>query len=72
MESAIDNKLKLMGVSLRQHIDLAKELNLNFVAKLLSMAAIEIDMNLHKISQQELDALCACVEGRSDSFCRKP
>ena len=71
MESNVDTKLKFMERSLREHIDVAKELNLNFAAKLLRMAAIEIEMNLHAISEQEMDALCACVEGRLQLFCRK-
>ncbi len=62
MESTVDHKLKSMGRSLREHIDLAKELNLGFAAKLLRMAALEIEMHRHDISQQELDALCAYAE----------
>ena len=60
--TTIDAKLDLMARSLQEHINLAKELNLNFVAQLLTMTAMEIRINLHRISQQEIDTLCACAE----------
>jgi hypothetical protein len=59
MSNTIDDKLDLMARSLQEHINLAKELNLNFIAQLLTMTAMEIRMNLHRISQQEMDSLCA-------------
>jgi hypothetical protein len=59
MNNTIDDKLDLMARSLQEHINLAKELNLNFIAQLLTMTAMEIRMNLHRISQQEMDSLCA-------------
>jgi hypothetical protein len=62
MKSTIDAKLDLMARSLQEHIDLAKELNLNFVAQLLTMTAMEIRINLHGISQHEMDTLCAAAE----------
>jgi hypothetical protein len=62
MKSTIDAKLDLMARSLQEHINLAKELNLNFVAQLLTMTAMEIRINLHRISQAEMDTLCACAE----------
>jgi hypothetical protein len=62
MKSTIDTKLDLMARSLQEHINLAKELNLSFVAQLLTMTAMEIRINLHRISQQEMDLLCACAE----------
>jgi len=55
----IDRKLDLMARSLQEHINLAKELKLNFVAQLLTMTAMEIRINLHRISEQEIDTLCA-------------
>ena len=64
MKSNIDAKLDLMERSLREHINLAKELNLNFVAQLLTMTAMEIRINLHRISQQEMETLCAWAEPR--------
>ncbi len=64
MSNTIDDKLDLMARSLQEHINLAKELNLNFVAQLLTMTAMEIRMNLHRISQQEIDTLCARAEAR--------
>ena len=67
MKSTIDAKLDLMARSLQEHINLAKELNLNFVAQLLTMTAMEIRINLHRISQQEMDMLCACAEPQSPS-----
>ena len=45
MSSTIDHKLDLMARSLQEHINLAKELNLNFVAQLLTMTAMEIRIN---------------------------
>jgi hypothetical protein len=65
MKSTIDAKLDLMARSLQEHINLAKELNLNFVAQLLTMTAMEIRINLHRISDQEIDTLCASAEQRS-------
>ena len=59
MKNTIDRKLDLMARSLQEHINLAKELNLNFVAQLLTMTAMEIRINLHGISDQEIDTLCA-------------
>lgn len=61
MTSTIDRKLDLMARSLQEHINLAKELNLNFVAQLLTMTAMEIRINLHRISDQEIDTLCAAA-----------
>ena len=63
MTSTIDHKLDLMARSLQEHINLAKELNLNFVAQLLTMTAMEIRINLHRISEQEIDTLCAAAAG---------
>ena len=65
MKNTIDRKLDLMARSLQEHINLAKELNLNFVAQLLTMTAMEIRINLHRISDQEIDSLCASAERRS-------
>ena len=61
MTNTIDRKLDLMARSLQEHINLAKELNLNFVAQLLTMTAMEIRINLHRISDQEIDTLCAAA-----------
>ena len=62
MKSTLDAKLDLMARSLQEHINLAKELDLNFVAQLLTMTAMEIRINLHRISQQEMDTLCAVAD----------
>jgi len=67
MSSTIDHKLDLMARSLQEHINLAKELNLNFVAQLLTMTAMEIRINLHRISEQEMDTLCARAEQQAQS-----
>jgi hypothetical protein len=64
MKSTIDRKLDLMARSLQEHINLARELNLDFVAQLLSMTAMEIKLKLHGISEQEIDTICARVVGR--------
>jgi hypothetical protein len=65
MTNTIDRKLDLMARSLQEHINLAKELNLNFVAQLLTMTAMEIRINLHRISDQEIDTLCAAAADHS-------
>ena len=65
MKSAIDRKLDLMARSLQEHINLAKELHLDFVAQLLTMTAMEIKLKLHGISEQEIESICARAEGRS-------
>ena len=67
MSNTIDDKLDLMARSLQEHINLAKELNLNFVAQLLTMTAMEIRINLHRISQQEMDTLCARAEAQTST-----
>ena len=69
MTNTIDRKLDLMARSLQEHINLAKELNLNFVAQLLTMTAMEIRINLHRISDQEIDSLCAAA---ADPGSRRP
>lgn len=69
MTSTIDRKLDLMARSLQEHINLAKELNLNFVAQLLTMTAMEIRINLHRISDQEIDTLCAAATEGASSLC---
>ena len=63
MTSATDHKLDLMARSLQEHINLARELKLNFIAQLLTMTAMEIRINLHRISAQEIDTLCAAAVG---------
>lgn len=54
-----------MTRSLQEHIDLANGLNLRFTAQLLAMAVMEINTNIHGISQSELDALCDRIEEKS-------
>lgn len=67
MTNSIDNKLDLMARSLQEHINLAKELKLDFVAQLLTMTAMEIRINLHRISDQEMDTLCASAAGQGSA-----
>jgi hypothetical protein len=62
MKSAIDRKLDLMARSLQEHIDLARELKLDFVAQLLTMTAMEIKLKLHGITEEEIDTICARAE----------
>jgi hypothetical protein len=64
MNSTVDARLDLMARSLQEHIDLARELKLNLVAQLLTMTALEIRINQHRISPQEMDALCGCVDAQ--------
>lgn len=65
MKNTIDRKLDLMARSLQEHIDLARELKLDFVAQLLTMTAMEIKLKLHGITEQEVDTICTRVERRS-------
>ncbi len=51
-----------MARSLQEHIDLARELKLDFVAQLLTMTAMEIKLKLHGITEQEIDTICARAE----------
>ena len=62
MKSTIDHKLDLMARSLKEHIELARELKLDFVAQLLTMTAMEIKLKLHGITEQEIDTICARAE----------
>ena len=71
MEDTAEVQLKLMAQSLQRHISLANELNLGLAARLLAMAEMEIKINIHGISEQELDTLCACIEQRLSTD-RKP
>ena len=66
MKSTFDSKLDLMARSLQEHIDLARELKLDFVAQLLTMTAMEIKLKLHGITEQEIDTICARAEGESE------
>jgi len=72
MTNTIDHKLDLMARSLQEHINLAKELNLNFVAQLLTMTAMEIRINLHRISEHEIDTLCAAAAGSDSRALEEP
>ena len=72
MEHPTDVRLKSMARSLRQHIGLANELDLDFTAQLLAMAVMEITTKIHGISQHELHALCERVEEKSASRRRPP
>jgi len=65
MKKTVDRKLDLMARSLQDHINLARELKLDFVAQLLTMTAMEIKLKLHGISEQELEAICARAVGRA-------
>ena len=71
MKSTIDRKLDLMARSLQEHIDIARELKLDFVAQLLTMTAMEIKLKLHGISEQEIDTICARAERKLQPEPRK-
>ena len=64
MKGTIERKLDDMARSLQEHVALAKELKL-LAAQLLTMTTMEIRINLHRISQQEIDTLCATAEHRT-------
>jgi len=59
MKSRMDRELDLMARSLQEHITLARELKLDFVAQLLTMTAMEIKLKLHGISEHEIESICA-------------
>ncbi len=65
MEDPAENSLQSITRSLQEHIHVANALNLDFVAQLLSMAMMEIKINMHGISQREMDALCDYIEKNS-------
>jgi hypothetical protein len=65
MDGSEDTRLKSMARALREHIDVANDLQLNFTAQLLDMAMIEITTKIHGISPQELQALCEHIEGEA-------
>jgi hypothetical protein len=72
MDDISDRSLKLMTRSLQEHIHLANALNMGFTAQLLSMAVMEIKINMHAISQQEVDALCDHIEEKSSVAEKRP
>jgi hypothetical protein len=65
MEYPAETQLKSMARSLQEQINLANQLKLSFTAQLLAMAVMEITTKLHGISEQELHALCECIEEKS-------
>jgi hypothetical protein len=71
MKNTIDSKLDLMARSLQEHINLARELKLDFVAQLLTMTAMEIKLKLHGISEQEIESICARAERKPQPEPRK-
>ena len=71
MKGTIDSKLDEMALSLQEQIRLAKELKLDFVAHLLSVAAMEVQVRLHGISAAEMEILCAHAEDRVGSRARR-
>lgn len=62
MKDIAGTQLRSIVRSLQDHIGVAKELHLDFAAQLLTMAMMEIKINLHGISQQEFDAFCLNIE----------
>lgn len=51
-----------LAQALQRQIELAKGLGLDFVARLLAMALMEIRINLNQISPSEVEELCARIE----------
>ena len=51
-----------LAQALQRQIELAKELGLDFAARLLAMALMEIRINLNQISPSEVEELCARIE----------
>jgi hypothetical protein len=53
-----------LAQALQRQIELAKGLGLDFAARLLAMALMEIRINLNQISPSEVEELCARIEHR--------
>jgi hypothetical protein len=51
-----------LAQTLQHQIELAKALGLDFAARLLAMALMEIRINLNQISPSEVEELCARIE----------
>jgi len=51
-----------LAQALQRQIELAKGLGLDFAARLLAMALMEIRINLNQISPSEVEELCARIE----------
>ena len=51
-----------LAQSLQHQIEMAKGLGLDFAARLLAMALMEIRINLNQISPSEVEELCARIE----------
>jgi len=63
--SMVDQKNKdatELAQALQCQIELAKGLSLDFAARLLAMALMEIRINLNQISLSEVEELCARIE----------
>ena len=58
-----DNKDAVeLAQALQRQIELARGLGLDFAARLLAMALMEIRINLNQISLSEVEELCARIE----------
>ena len=62
MKKVVDNPIDSMIRSLREHLDLAKQMGLTLTAQLLNMALIELKTELHGISPDDIEALCRQME----------
>ena len=67
MDDMVDNKLISMARSLQEHIRTAKDLELDFVAQLIGMAVLELNMKHHKISEREVEILCMQLEQKMEA-----
>jgi hypothetical protein len=65
MKKGVDQPLDAMVRSLRDHLDRAKKMGLTLTAQLLNMALIELKTELHGISPEDIEALCARMEERA-------
>ena len=54
-----------LAQSLQHQIEMAKGLGLDFAARLLAMALIELKTELHGISPEDIEALCRQIEERA-------
>jgi hypothetical protein len=68
MDDMVDNnKLLSMARSLQEHVRTAKGLELDFVAQLIGMAVLELNMKHHNISEREVEMLCLQLEQKIEA-----
>jgi hypothetical protein len=62
MTQDIAERLRPVLAAIDDHIDVLRGLGLDDTAQLLAIARLDLQMRLHGISHEELDALCEALE----------